>query len=264
MIRGTRRFITVFTRALHWSLSSARWIQCISHLISPNTHPSIILPHKHRSSQWCNSFWLYHLKLTRIPILAMGATSLAISTPWLDPYNIWGLYKHFYYVQQPYSNLKEESVERKTQKISCFGGLYRLYPQGRGIIQVKKQVLVYICFMLVFCTFTVGSNAHSLPRVNRWACILDDGRRPKHVVHNYRVLLSIRKLYNWTCIHASSRIRTRDPSVLAGDDISGFRPHGNHNHLLYGNNPRIYYTYCFIPFGLWQVNLMVYKLGFLH
>jgi hypothetical protein len=26
---GTRRFITVFTRVLHWSLSSARWIQSI-------------------------------------------------------------------------------------------------------------------------------------------------------------------------------------------------------------------------------------------
>jgi hypothetical protein len=32
---GTRGFITVFTRALHWSLSSARSIQSISsHLIS--------------------------------------------------------------------------------------------------------------------------------------------------------------------------------------------------------------------------------------
>jgi hypothetical protein len=32
---GTRRFITVFTRALHWSLSWARWIQSIpSHHIS--------------------------------------------------------------------------------------------------------------------------------------------------------------------------------------------------------------------------------------
>jgi len=33
--RGTRRFITVFTRAPHWSLSWARWIQsATSHLIS--------------------------------------------------------------------------------------------------------------------------------------------------------------------------------------------------------------------------------------
>jgi hypothetical protein len=47
-----RRFITVFTRARHWSLSWARWIQSIPfHPIS-----TIILPSTLRSSEWSLPF----------------------------------------------------------------------------------------------------------------------------------------------------------------------------------------------------------------
>jgi hypothetical protein len=58
---GTRRFITAFTRALHWSLSWARSIQSIpSH---PNSHRSILIlsnPPTSWSSQWSFSFWISH------------------------------------------------------------------------------------------------------------------------------------------------------------------------------------------------------------
>jgi hypothetical protein len=56
---GTRRFITVFTRALHWSLPWAKSIQSIP------PHPilsyiNIVHPPTSWSSQWCVSFWHSH------------------------------------------------------------------------------------------------------------------------------------------------------------------------------------------------------------
>jgi hypothetical protein len=47
---GTRRFITVFTRARHWPLSSARLIQYTPQF--PDIHFNIILPSTPRSSEW--------------------------------------------------------------------------------------------------------------------------------------------------------------------------------------------------------------------
>jgi hypothetical protein len=60
---GTGRFITVFTRALHWSLSWARSIQSIpSHL--SKIHFNIIPPPKSWSSWWSLSFWFSHQYLS--------------------------------------------------------------------------------------------------------------------------------------------------------------------------------------------------------
>jgi hypothetical protein len=65
---GTRRFITVFTRALHRSLSWARWIQSIpSHL--SKIHFNIVHPPTSWSSQWSLSFWLSHHYPLCIPLL---------------------------------------------------------------------------------------------------------------------------------------------------------------------------------------------------
>jgi hypothetical protein len=62
---GTRRFITAFTRALHWSLSRARSIQPIpSHHIS--LRPILILSW---SPQWSLSFWISHQHPICIPFL---------------------------------------------------------------------------------------------------------------------------------------------------------------------------------------------------
>jgi hypothetical protein len=55
---GTRRFIIMFTRALHYSLSWARSIQSIPpHPVSHKIHLNIVLPPISRSSQWSLSFW---------------------------------------------------------------------------------------------------------------------------------------------------------------------------------------------------------------
>jgi hypothetical protein len=43
---GTRRFITVFTRARHWSLHTARWIQSTPSNCFPKIRFNIILPSK--------------------------------------------------------------------------------------------------------------------------------------------------------------------------------------------------------------------------
>jgi hypothetical protein len=62
---GSRRFITVFTRALHWSLSWARSIQSYLSKI----HFTIV--HPPTSSQWSISFWLSHqypICILRLPI----------------------------------------------------------------------------------------------------------------------------------------------------------------------------------------------------
>jgi hypothetical protein len=54
---GSRRFITVFARACHWSLSWARWIQSTpSPPYFSEVHSDIILPSTPRSSEWCVSF----------------------------------------------------------------------------------------------------------------------------------------------------------------------------------------------------------------
>jgi hypothetical protein len=55
---GTRMFITVFTRVLHWSLSWARSIQSVPP--HPKIHFNIIYPPISQSSEWSLSFWLTH------------------------------------------------------------------------------------------------------------------------------------------------------------------------------------------------------------
>jgi hypothetical protein len=56
---GTRRFISVFTRALHWSSPSVTPIQSIRPLLS-KIHFNIIHPHTSWSPYWSLSFWLFH------------------------------------------------------------------------------------------------------------------------------------------------------------------------------------------------------------
>jgi hypothetical protein len=56
---GTRRFITVFTRSLQWSLSWARSIQFIPSYLS-KIHFNIVHLPTSWSSQWSLSFWLSH------------------------------------------------------------------------------------------------------------------------------------------------------------------------------------------------------------
>jgi hypothetical protein len=59
---GTRRFNTVFTRALHWSLSLVRSIQSIpSHPISLKIYFNTVNPAMSWPSWWSLSDWLPHL-----------------------------------------------------------------------------------------------------------------------------------------------------------------------------------------------------------
>jgi hypothetical protein len=73
---GTRKFITVFTRDLHWSLSWARWIQSIPSYLSHIYFNICHLPTPW-SSQWPLSFWLYHRYSICIPLLPIRAPCLA-------------------------------------------------------------------------------------------------------------------------------------------------------------------------------------------
>jgi hypothetical protein len=56
---GTRRFNTVFTRALHWSLCLAISIHTILSYLS-KIHFNIVHPPTSWFSQWSLSFWLSH------------------------------------------------------------------------------------------------------------------------------------------------------------------------------------------------------------
>jgi hypothetical protein len=72
---GTRRFITVFTRALHWFLSWARSIQSIpSHPISLRSILILSTPPTSLSSQWSLSFWLSHQYPICIPLSPIHST----------------------------------------------------------------------------------------------------------------------------------------------------------------------------------------------
>jgi hypothetical protein len=54
---GTRRFITVFTKSRHWTLSWASWIQSApTDLCLPKVHLNVIIPPTPRSSQWSLDF----------------------------------------------------------------------------------------------------------------------------------------------------------------------------------------------------------------
>jgi hypothetical protein len=71
---GTRRFITVFTRAHHWSLSWARWIHCTSsHPISLrfvlilSSFPRLGLPSGLFRSFDQNYVCFYHLLVCHMP-----------------------------------------------------------------------------------------------------------------------------------------------------------------------------------------------------
>jgi hypothetical protein len=78
---GTRRFITVFTRALHWSLS---WARSISFFL-PKIHFNIVHPPTSWSSQWSLSTWLPHQYPICIPALPPSCYIPCSShTPWLD------------------------------------------------------------------------------------------------------------------------------------------------------------------------------------
>jgi hypothetical protein len=89
---GTRRFITVFTGAVHWSLSWARSIQSIP------SHPiplrSIVHPPTSWSSYWSLSFWIPHQYPICIPLLPHSCyMSCSSHSPWLDYSNYvwWGV-----------------------------------------------------------------------------------------------------------------------------------------------------------------------------
>jgi len=80
----TRRFITVFTRAHHWSLLWARWIQStLSHTISLKSIlglPSALFPSGFPTQILC-AFLISHIRATYSDNLILF---------WLDhPYNIW-------------------------------------------------------------------------------------------------------------------------------------------------------------------------------
>jgi hypothetical protein len=80
---GTRRFITVFTRALHWSLPSARSIQSVP---SYRNLSKIYFNIAHPSTSWSLSFWLSH----QYPILILlhsCCMPCPSHPPWLDHYN---------------------------------------------------------------------------------------------------------------------------------------------------------------------------------
>jgi hypothetical protein len=84
-IFGTRRLITVFTRALHWSILWARPIQSISsHPISLN----IVYPPTSWSSQWSLSFWLSQQYPICVHLLPQSCYMPCPShPPWLDHSN---------------------------------------------------------------------------------------------------------------------------------------------------------------------------------
>jgi hypothetical protein len=82
---GTRRFITVFTRAIDWSLSWARSIQSIS---PPSYSSKIHFNIVHSPRYWSLSFWLPHQYSICIPLLAHSCyVSCPSHPPWLDHSN---------------------------------------------------------------------------------------------------------------------------------------------------------------------------------
>jgi hypothetical protein len=103
---GTRRFITVFTRSRHWSLSWARWIQSIP----PPHFPRILLPSRPTSSTWSLPFRFsdqnFVCPVKRLPtakrklwfsfITLMCLTRIPVVVFWImTPYSEVVGYKHF-------------------------------------------------------------------------------------------------------------------------------------------------------------------------
>jgi hypothetical protein len=86
---GTRRFITMFTRAPHWSLS---WATSIQYITIPSytlkIHFDIVHPSLTWSPQWSLSFWLSHQYLICVPFRLHSFYILCPShPPWLDHSN---------------------------------------------------------------------------------------------------------------------------------------------------------------------------------
>jgi hypothetical protein len=79
---GTRRFITVFTNALHWSLSWARSIQSYLSKI----HFNIVHPPTPWFSQWSLSIWLSHqyLYVFLFSRFVLHALPISSSLTWLE------------------------------------------------------------------------------------------------------------------------------------------------------------------------------------
>jgi hypothetical protein len=102
IIYGTRRFITVFTRTLHWSLFSASWIQSTPPILS-KINSNIIHPTTSSFSYWPLSFWLSHWLQTkeekpRKEVQWKGVFAaqfdplhypISISSTYLKNYSIW-------------------------------------------------------------------------------------------------------------------------------------------------------------------------------
>jgi hypothetical protein len=85
---GARKFITAFTKALHWSPSWAISIQSRPPYLS-KIHPNIVHPPTSWSSQWPLSFWLSHKY--PIPLLPHSCYMPHLSNPsWFNHSNyIW-------------------------------------------------------------------------------------------------------------------------------------------------------------------------------
>jgi hypothetical protein len=92
MFNGTRSFITVFTRALHWSLSWARSIQSIS--LHPINLRAILILSTHLRLGLASglSFWLSHQYRICIPLRPHSCCiAFPSHPPWLDHSNYtWG------------------------------------------------------------------------------------------------------------------------------------------------------------------------------
>jgi hypothetical protein len=77
---GTRRFNTVLTRALHWSLSWAISIHSIPSYLS-KIHFNIVHPPTSWPSPWSLSFWLSHQYPICIPLLPPSCY-MPCPSPW--------------------------------------------------------------------------------------------------------------------------------------------------------------------------------------
>jgi hypothetical protein len=85
---GTRRFVTVFTRVLHWTLSWVKWIQSTPSYPIFSIHFNIILPFMSRYTEWSlhfryssqSSVCIFHVCLP----LNMLSVLHASHHPWFD------------------------------------------------------------------------------------------------------------------------------------------------------------------------------------
>jgi hypothetical protein len=154
---GTRRFITVFTRALHWSLSWARSIQSI-HLILSKTYFNTVHPPTSWTSLWSLSFKLSHQYPICIPLRPLSCYMLCSSHhPWLDHsnYYTWRRVQVTKFISPQCINKLYPWTSGLAGTTQALSNLYVWELTTSPAFYILRLLSLYFCISVSFTRFTL-------------------------------------------------------------------------------------------------------------